>query len=122
MKIIMIPSNSERYKTWRLPVNLKCVPPIAGSMAPTAMSTLEITRYRMILRRQKTQALYMAPPTRATVPKVLNSGVIILMCWGIAAPERTSVLAAAQFMDRYDGGMLQLSGNPGLSDEAGDGR
>ncbi|KKL81120.1 hypothetical protein LCGC14_1997960, partial [marine sediment metagenome] len=39
-------------------------------------------------RLQKTQALYMAPPTRASVPKMLKMGVIRLTSSGIAVPER----------------------------------
>ncbi len=68
--------------------NLVKVPPEAGSIAPTAMSMLETTRCDMTRRRQKTQALYIAPPIRVTVPNILKKGVRILTPWGIAALER----------------------------------
>ncbi len=64
------------------------VPPKAGNIAPTAISILETTRCGISRRLQKTQALYIAPPTRATVPKVLKKGVRSLTPWGMAWPER----------------------------------
>ena len=70
------------------PPNLINVPPKAGNIAPTAISVLESTRWGRIRRRQKTQALYKAPPTRASVPKILKKGVSSLTFIGMALPDR----------------------------------
>lgn len=75
--------------------NLAKVPPKAGNMAPTAMSTLETTRCGIKRRRQKDQALYIAPPTKANVPKMLKKGVISLTPWGMASPERATIVPKA---------------------------